>query len=163
MNSLQAIKNSIQTADMVCGAYLEDLTDEEMMKRPHPKCNHINWQVGHLIASDNMMANGCLPGTLPDLPEGFADKYSKETIGNDDQSAFHTKSELMDVYKKQRELVLAKLDSMSEADLDQPAPESMQAYAPTVGAALNMLGGHWMMHAGQWVVVRRELGRDIVI
>ena len=163
MNSLDAIKNSIATADMVCGAYLEDLTDEDMMRRPHPKCNHINWQVGHLIASDNMMANGCIPGTLEELPAGFADKYTKETTTSDDQAAFHSKAELMDIYKKQRAAITAKLGELNEADLDKPAPESMQAYAPTVGAALNMLGGHWMMHAGQWVIVRRELGRDIVI
>ena len=163
MNSVETIKNTIQTADMVCNAYLDDLTDADLMKRPHPKCNHLNWQVGHLIASDNMMANGCFPGTLPALPEGFEEKYSKETTGNDDASAFHTKAELMEIFKKQRELVVSKLDQLSESDLDKPAPESMQAYAPNVGAALNMLGSHWLMHAGQWVIVRRELGREIVI
>lgn len=163
MNSREAIKNTIATADMVCGAYLEDLTDEEMMQRPHAKCNHLKWQVGHLIASDNDMTNGCIPGMVPALPEGFKEKYSKETIGNDDSAAFHSKSELMGLFKKQREAINAKLDELSDDDLDKPAPESMQAYAPTVGAALNMVGSHWLMHAGQWVVVRRNLGRDIVI
>jgi hypothetical protein len=32
-----------------------------------------------------------------------------------------------------------------------------------MGALCNMMGSHWMMHAGQWVVVRRELGREIMI
>lgn len=163
MNSREAIQNTIKTADMVCGAYLGDLTDEEMMKRPHGECNHINWQVGHLIASDNQMANGCVPGMLADLPEGFVEKYNKETTSNDDASAFCTKAELMELYQSQREAIMAKLNELSDEDLDKPAPEEMQGYAPTVGAAMNMLGSHWMMHAGQWVIVRRELGRDIVI
>lgn len=163
MNAREAIKNTIQTADMVCNAYLEDLADEEMMQRPHPESNHINWQVGHLIASDNMMFNGCFEGGLDPLPEGFAEMYTKETAGNDDASAFWNKQQLMDLAKKQREAVVAAMEKMSDEDLDRPAPESMQGYAPTAGAALNMIGSHWMMHAGQWVVVRRNLGREIVI
>ncbi len=163
MNSRDAIKNTINTADMVCGAYLGDLSDEEMMKRPHPGCNHVNWQIGHLVVADNEMANGCFPGTLAVLPEGFADKYSKESVGNDDPSAFCSKDELMGLLKIQREAIFAKLEQLNDDDLDQPAPEKMQGYAPTVGAAMNMIGSHWLMHAGQWVVLRRELGRDIVI
>jgi len=163
MNSCDAIKNSIQTADMVCGAYLGDLNDEELMQRPHPECNHINWQVGHLIASDFGMINGCIPGLVPELPEGFAERYTKETTSNNDSAAFCSKDELMSISTAQRAAVVAKLDDLTEADLDKLAPESMREYAPTVGAALNMLGGHWMMHAGQWVVVRRNLGREIVI
>lgn len=69
----------------------------------------------------------------------------------------------MSLAQTQRAAILAKLDELEDSDLAKAAPESMQSYAPTVGAALNMLGGHWMMHAGQWVIVRRNLGREIVI
>ena len=62
MDSRQAIKATIETADKFSKTYLEDLTDEEMMKRPDPVCNHINWQVGHSIASDHAMISGCVPG-----------------------------------------------------------------------------------------------------
>jgi hypothetical protein len=55
------------------------------------------------------------------------------------------------------------LDGLTEAQFDEPGPEEMQAYAPNMGALCNMMGSHWMMHAGQWVVVRRELGREIMI
>ena len=49
MNARDAIKGSIGTAQMISLGYLEDLTDAEMMHRPHPEINHIKWQVGHLI------------------------------------------------------------------------------------------------------------------
>ena len=39
------------------------------------------------------------------------------------------------------------------------ASEAMRDYAPTVGAVLLLIGNHWMMHAGQFVPVRRKLGR----
>ena len=45
------------------------------------------------------------------------------------------------------------------ADFDKAAPESMKDYAPTVGDAFLILGSHWLMHAGQWAVLRRKLGK----
>lgn len=163
MNVNEAIKINIECADMVCGSYLGDLTNEEAMKRPHPGCNHVNWQLGHLIASDNMMCNGCVPDSLPALPEGFADKYSKETAASDNAADFVPKDELMELFKTQRKGITDVLAGLSEEQLTAPAPESFQAYAPTVAALFSMIGSHWLMHAGQWVVLRRELGREIVI
>ena len=45
MDSREAIKLSIGTADFVAMGYLADLTDQDLMLRPHPGCNHINWQI----------------------------------------------------------------------------------------------------------------------
>ena len=78
MNANEAIKSALDTAEMISMAYLEDLTDEEMMVRPIDSCNHIKWQVGHLITSENKMINSCCPGATPDLPAGFADRYAPE-------------------------------------------------------------------------------------
>lgn len=163
MNANDAIKMNIKCADMVCGAYLGDLTNEEAMKRPHADCNHINWQLGHLIKADYDMCTGCIPDSLPALPEGFADKYTKETASSDNASDFIPKDELMGIFQNQRKAITDVLAGLSEEQLAGPAPESMQSYAPTVAAAFSMIGSHWLMHAGQWVVVRRELGREIMI
>lgn len=163
MNANEAIKINLDCADMICGAYLGDLTDEEAMRRPHEGCNHINWQLGHLIASDNMMCNGCFADSLPALPDGFAEKYSKETIGNDNAADFVPKTELMEIYQNQRKAISELLMGLSDEQLQGASPESFQSYAPTVASVFSMLGSHWLMHSGQWVVVRRELGREIVI
>jgi hypothetical protein len=156
MNAREAIRLSIEGGNMITMAYLNDLTDAEFMKRPCPGCNHINWQVGHLIAAEHMMVDKVLPGSMPKLPEGFEAKYSKEATTSDDAKKFCTKSELMNAYEKQRAGTLAALEKLSDADLDKPTGLD---YAPTVGAVFSIQGGHWMMHAGQWVVVRRQLGR----
>ena len=58
------------------------------MKRPHPDCNHTNWQLGHLIQSDHQMVSAVAPGKMPPLPDGFAEMYAKETASSDDPSAF---------------------------------------------------------------------------
>lgn len=163
MKTCEAIKTNYLTSQMVCGAYLSDLTDTEAMQRPHPGCNHINWQVGHVIASENMMGNAVVPGGLPALPEGFAEKYSKETATSDNASDFIPFSELQKIAKTQSDAVVAMLDGITDEKCDEPAPEAMHAYASNLGAVCNMMGSHWMMHAGQWVIVRRQLGREIAI
>ena len=66
----------------------------------------------------------------------------------------------MRLWGEQRAATLAALDQMSDEDLDKPAPEEMQSYAPNVGAAFALQGSHWLMHCGQWVIVRRETGRE---
>lgn len=159
MNSRDAIKLSINMGDMISMAYLQDLTDEQMMQRPHPECNHLKWQIGHLIASERMMIEGVAPGSLPALPDGFAERYGKETAKSDDASAFDTKEELLRIYQTQRAGTLAALDKLTDEELDKPSPEAMQGYAPNVAAAFSMQGSHWIMHAGQWAILRRQLGK----
>ena len=65
MNSRDVIKLSMSTADMISLGYLEDLSDQEMLKRPCAGCNHINWQVGHLIASEHGMIEKVRLGEFP--------------------------------------------------------------------------------------------------
>jgi len=159
MDSRAAIKNSLDTAKFVSMAYLEDLSDEQLMQRPHPQCNHIKWQLGHLIAAENQMINGVAPGAMPALPAGFNARYAKETAASNEPNAFDTKAELLRLFEQQRAAALAALDKQSDSDLDKESPEEMRSYAPTVGAVFNLLGGHWLMHAGQWAVLRRQLGK----
>jgi hypothetical protein len=156
MNARDAIKLGIDMADFVALGYLQDLTDEELMDRPHPKCNHVNWQVGHLVASDNQMIDQVLPGSMPPLPAGFSEKYTRETATSDDPQAFAKKEELLRVQKEQRAGVLAALAKLTDSDLDKATGIE---YAPTIGAMFSMVGSHWMMHCGQWVIVRRKHGR----
>ena len=67
MDTRTAIKTAIGTANMISTSYLGDLTDAEMMHRPAPGCNHIKWQVGHLIVSENRMINQCIPSMYVSL------------------------------------------------------------------------------------------------
>lgn len=156
MNARQAIKLSIEMGEMVASSYLSDLTDADLMRRPHPGCNHINWQVGHLIASGRHHLETISPGSSPPLPAGFAEKYGKDNASNNDPAAFCKKDELLALHKAQQQKLVAILEGLSDAELDRSTGVD---YAPTVGAMISLEGAHWLMHAGQWVIVRRELGK----
>lgn len=159
MNSREAIQVGLDMAEFVSLGYLEDLTEAEMLHRPAVGANHINWQVGHLIASENQIMEAAIPGSMPALPSGFAEKYTKDTASINDPSKLLSKAELLKVYREQRVATLAALARLSDQDLDKPSPENIRSYAPHVAAAVSMQGSHWLMHAGQWAVVRRQLGR----
>jgi len=156
MNAKQALQLGIDMGEMICQQYLEDLSDAEMMKRPAPGCNHINWQLGHLIASEHMMISAVDPQAMPALPEGFAERYSRENTGVDDPAALCSKAELMQTFAQQRAATRAALERIPESELDR---ETGISYAPTAASMFSMQGSHWLMHAGQWAVVRRQLGR----
>ena len=159
MDARDALKISINMGRMITTSYLEDLTDAEMLHRPCAGANHINWQLGHLIASEHGLVSGVCPGAMPPLPEGFAEKYSRDNAGVDDAAKFENKETLLKVYQEQRAGTMAALEQLSNDDLDEPSPEQFRAYAPNVAAVFEMQGSHYVMHAGQWAVIRRQLGR----
>lgn len=159
MDTRGAIRVGYDCSDAITLGYLSDLTDAELLIRAVPGINHIAWQLGHLIAGENQMIGGVFPGSMPALPAGFAEKHSKETSANDNPADFLTKSEYLQLMAEQRQGTLAALATQTDQDFDQPAPESMRAYAPTIGSLFSLIGSHWLMHAGQWAVLRRKLGR----
>lgn len=160
MDSREAIKASLNMAEFVSMTYLSDLSDADLFSRPHSQCNHINWQIGHLVAAENQMLDKIVAGGMPALPEGFAAKYTKETASIDDPSAFCSKEVILAAYKTQRAATLAAIDATPDEQLD--APTGLD-FAPTLGVLFTLQGCHWAMHCGQWVIVRRNLGKAVVI
>ncbi|GIW95912.1 MAG: hypothetical protein KatS3mg110_3953 [Pirellulaceae bacterium] len=156
MDARQAIRCGLEMAQHIATAYVNDLTDEQLMLRPHPQCNHINWQLGHLIVSENHLIGKVAGYPMPALPDGFAEKYTKETQSSDNPADFATKDELLRLAAEQRAGTLQALERVTDEELDRPTGLD---YAPTVGALFSMQGSHWLMHAGQWVIVRRQLGK----
>jgi hypothetical protein len=123
-----------------------------------PGANHIAWQMGHMIAGTQQMIAE-LGQTPPPLPPGFKEAYTAETSASDDPAKFNAKAEYVALAAQMKEASLNAIDQTPDGDLDKPSPESMREYAPTMAAALLILGSHWMMHAGQFVPIRRKLGK----
>lgn len=161
MNTKDAIKQTYEFSQMVLNGYLGDFSDEELMNRPGEGCNHLAWQLGHLINSECDLLNMIVPGAACELPNGFTEQHHKDNCKSDE--GFHTKAEYMELFGKVKEATFAALDGMSEEDLDKPAPEQMRQFCPTAGAMFILIGTHVMMHVGQIVPVRRKLDKPIVM
>lgn len=163
MNAQDAIRATLDTTSMILTSYISDLSDADLMCRPAKGCNHLAWQLGHLIASECSLLESVAPGAGVELPAGFVEKHSKETCGEDDQAKFCTKQEYLDLFDKVHAASLAALEKTSEADLDAESPEKFRQMFPTVGNIYVLIAMHGMMHAGQFVPVRRELGKPVLI
>jgi len=159
MSIAKQIKESLTLPTSVVQGYLADLTDEDLMRRPVPNANHIAWQLGHLIVAEHNLNNMVCPDSMPALPEGFAEKHDKETADSDNASDFCTKDEYLKAAAEQRAGTLALLDTLGDEELLKPGPDGLKQFGATVGAVIGGQVTHWMMHAGQWVIVRRQLDK----
>ena len=162
MNAKDAIRQNFAIAQMTRNMLLQDLEDTDLLVRPAKDANHIAWQLGHLIASENQMIGMVRADALPGLPEGFASKHDKENATSDAAGDFHSKADYLKMYDEQRAATLKLLDEIPEQDLDKPGPEKMRQIAPTLGAVFVLAGAHEVMHAGQFSGTRRHLGKPKV-
>ncbi len=163
VDAKDAIRSSANFSSMVLNSYISDLDDADLLRRPGDGCNHLAWQLGHLIASEVQLLESVAPGQSIELPEGFAEAHSKEQTGNDDPSAFQSKQTYQSLHERVRSATLAALDAYPASDLDNPAPESFRSFCPTMGDMFVLIATHPMMHAGQFAVVRRQLGKPILM
>jgi hypothetical protein len=163
MTPQDVLIQTYMTSSMVLTTYISDLSDEELLTHPGVGCNHLNWQLGHLISSEVGLLEMVVPGAGATLPPGFAEKYTKETTQNNDLAAFATKEELIALMTANQEAALKAFASVSDARLSEPGPSHMQPMFPTVGSILVLVACHGLMHCGQFVPVRRVLGKPVLI
>lgn len=163
MQTSDAILHTYGMSQMVLQSYVGDLTDAELLQRPHEDCNHIAWQLGHLISSEARLLESVAPGKGIELPEGFAEKHDKENAGSNDPADFSSKEEYLALFAKLKEALQSAVTTCSAEDLDAPGPEFLKGFADTAGAVYVLIATHPMMHVGQFVPVRRALGKPVVI
>lgn len=153
------IRQTLELPTMIVRGYLEDLTDEDLLLRPYASMNHLAWQLGHLIGGEHFHIEQVAQGLMPALPDGFRERHAKETAASDDRAMFCTKAEYLKLMDEQRSGTFKILDGLSDLELSKPSPESIRYFGPTVGTVFSGQSAHWMMHAGQWAVIRRKLGK----
>jgi hypothetical protein len=161
MNGCKLVEQSLSFTQKTINGLLGDLSDADLLVRPVEGANHIAWQIGHLIVSEQRIG-GHLPGaTLPELPAGFAEKHANNPSAQNAPGGFATKDQYLELFNKTRAATLAALARLSDADLDKPVkgPGGIS----TLGGLLDLIGNHSMMHGGQFSVVRRKLGKPVLI
>jgi hypothetical protein len=75
---------------------------------------------------------------------------------------FCSKEVYLGLAAKVKDATLAAIEAIPDSRLDDPSPEAMREYCPKVSSVLSLLGTHWMMHSGQFVAVRRKLGKPAI-
>jgi hypothetical protein len=113
MKGPQAVSNSLSSAQYILSMLVADLSDADFLVRPVPGANHIAWQIGHLIVSEQGLAKDSLVGVqYPALPPGFAEQHASEKATVDPPKGFKTKAEYMDLFNKTRLATIAAMRPM---------------------------------------------------
>jgi len=160
MNAKDAVRSTMNTADFMVESYLSDITPQEMLVRPAAGANHLAWQLGHLISAETRLVETAAPGSMPALPEGFVERHTKDTAASDNPADFLSKDEYFELAKSVRAATLKALENISDADLEKPVTGRVPPFVKRGVDCFVTAGGHWILHAGQWVILRRHLGRD---
>jgi hypothetical protein len=163
MHAKDVIQTALTSTKNLLDMYVSDLSDADLFLRPVPGANTIAWQLGHLIGAEPYLVRQALPeAAYPELPAGFDTAYTKETSASDSPQGFKTKKEFLDLFNKVRGASLAAVAKLSDADFDRPTQGKMAQFAPTLGAMLILVANHTLMHAGQFTVLRRKLGKPVL-
>jgi DinB superfamily len=161
MHGTQAVLTALKSTADFPNMYLSDMSDADFLVRPAPTANHIAWQMGHLIEAECHLTKMILADAkYPELPKGFSEQHNKEASKRD--SGFLTKAEYLGLFAKSREATIAAVAKLTDADLDKPVTGNMAKFAPNWGSLLLLVSNHVLMHAGQFTVVRRKLGKPVV-
>ena len=119
-------------ADFLVGRYLDDLTDEEILLRPVPDANHIAWQLGHLITAERHLVEAAAPGSMPELPAGFAERHARGKPVTDNAADYLTKNEYLPsrkTFAKRRSVA----DRLTPAELDKPIEARVPPWVKKAG------------------------------
>ncbi len=162
MQVRDAIKAGLVGSQNLVNMFLADLSDADLLVHPVPNANHIAWQLGHLILSEAGMLKVNPAFAFPELPAGFAEQHDKSKAFLNPPKGFAAKEKYVDLFQKTRQATLAGVAKLSDKDLDQALTGPMAEWAPTLGAMLELVNNHTMMHLGQFTVVRRKLGKPVL-
>ena len=161
MTGCQVIIKAMQTTQQTLLNYISDFSDADLLVRPTPAANHAAWQIGNVIVGDSFLLQSMIPDAyFPPLPEGFADLHGSSGASKD--NGFPGKATYIKLFTETRQAAINAVLKLTDADLDKPTPENMKWAGETLAEVLMFLPIHTMMHAGQFSVIRRYLGKPVL-
>ncbi|MFA9478438.1 DinB family protein [Phycisphaerales bacterium AB-hyl4] len=140
-------------------AQVAELTAEQMVAQPSPNAtmNHPAWVLGHLCVYNSVSSK--LLGGEALCPEAWETTFGMGSTPQPSADAYPSKQTLLDTFASSTTSAMDALLSASEDALQQPAPEVMRDFFPTVGDyVLYDLTAHVGFHLGQLSAWRRAMG-----
>lgn len=122
--------------------------------------SHVAWQVGHLASSQYRLCLARLRPRTPEdetlIPAGFITMFGREALPANVTG--YTAEQILAVFDRVHERVLAELPGYPDAELDLPPVGLSHPLFTTRIGALRYAPLHEMIHCGQIALIRRQLG-----
>ena len=135
---------------------LDGITHAESLVRAVPDGNHINWLLGHVVATRCAL----LPSLhqQPPMAKDQMRAYDRgsSAVADEDYLPLDELLRLFDATQKQ---ILAGVAALSEEEINAPAPFSPGGGSETLGSLLAKSTVHEGYHLGQTGILRRVVGK----
>jgi hypothetical protein len=152
MNALATTISQLELQTMLYNNCTDGWSDADAEKRPG-QANHVKWIAGHLVSTRYMMANLLGLGQAEPFPALF-----EKGKGREDGAKYPSMAELTKDWNGISEKVIAKLKSMSDAELNAAAPFPTPAGDGTLKGTFGFFAHHEAYTIGQLGYARRVAG-----
>lgn len=155
------LANSLSASQAMLNRLCSDLTPAEYLHRPCAVANCAAWIVGHLVMTERMSLTRVGVTDQPALPEGFEKRFSRDPDAPK-AADFGDVSILLPLFNLHRDRLIEAVKALPPEVIDRPL-ETPHPFFSKTGEAINFMGIHTSMHAGQISMIRRTLGRTPLI
>jgi hypothetical protein len=133
---------------------VDGLTHEASLDGLPFRGNCLNWVLGHILYSRNMIHQILGQPPIWTQVDGKAYAYQAPPITADSQDV-HTLEKLMGDLNRSQEMIRNALEKMSQNDMNQPFDDTL-----AIGERLSFLHFHEAYHAGQTEYLRQLVGKN---
>jgi hypothetical protein len=161
MTNNEVLVHSLTSSKVLLHRYADDLSPQEFLHRPAAKANCTAWLIGHLTLSDRNALKAFGVQKLPQLPDGFDKRFSRDA-GCPDAAEFGDVSILLALFDKHREALIDAVKSASADQLSKTLEKPLPVFR-TLGELASFMALHTALHAGQITIIRRSLGRPLIV
>jgi len=164
MSVQRVMVSALQTTLGLVEQFLSDFSDAELLVRPVAGANHAAWQLGNIIAGEPYFVKSVLPLVeYPALPDGFSELHGPNGTSHDHHPGFLTKDGYLHWLRTYRGISMAAVERSLESDLMAAPPPTMSWAGATVADVILFTAHHTLMHGGQFSVIRRKLGKPVLM
>jgi hypothetical protein len=156
------IVQSLASSQKLLNRYCGDLTPQEYLHRPCAGGNATAWIVGHLILTERSALGRVGVTDLPALPEGFEKRFARDESAPK-ASDYGDVTVLLPLFNRHREMLIEAVKHAGAEVLEKPLEKPSPLYGSRVWEAVNFMGAHVAMHAGQLTIIRRSMGKPPIV
>ncbi len=159
MQSIDLIRDNLKKSTERVLAKVEDMRDHGVVFPTPNGGGHTIWVLGHLAYIEALVIREFMLGESNPLAEWKSVFDGSDTTG--EATDYPPFDEVLSACREMREWTTARLDSLSEDDLDEASANTPEGFEDTFGTyrlCLQFVADHWYMHRGQMADARRAAG-----
>jgi DinB superfamily len=159
VGEVRVLREQVKAINGVLRANAEGLTEADGLVQPQPGGNCLNWVVGHLLETWEMVLP--LVGQGPVLGREGLTRYKRGSEELHEAGEALPLEDLLAACEEAAKRMDAGLASLTEERLDEVAPFSPRKKADeTVRSLLSLVMFHQAYHVGQTGLLRRMAGKE---